>query len=304
MNLVEIYTMRKDGLDQTIEKAKARNSSALDLTYCVFDSIPENIGDLIDLQELQIGSHKLVKLPNSIGNLVNLEILSVNRNNLKRLPANIGNLINLVSLTLSNNRLSSLPKSFKNLTKLVSLDISDNQLTSLPSSFYKLINLIDLHLNGNPLDDLSILQRLPDLHTVYFLGVCLPRKYWTKFSDWKSEWLLVENNAEIRRTLIEHVGYEKICDELDTTNINTWREYTLLKIDNTHITYYSMHGQEGYHWDDLQPSYLEPIVLLKMTCPSTQHVHILRVPPDMRSAEDAITWVNHGVHPSKIAVAT
>jgi hypothetical protein len=41
----------------------------------------------------------------------------------------------------------------------------------------------------------------------------------------------------------------------------------------------------------------EPMVLLKMTCPSTNHIHILRVPPGMTSAEAAITWVNHGIHP-------
>ena len=49
---------------------------------------------------------------------------------------------------------------------------------------------------------------------------------------------------------------------------------------------------------------IEPMVLLKMTCPSTQHIHILRVPPEMTSAEAAITWVNHGIHPDKFVVQT
>jgi leucine-rich repeat protein SHOC2 len=46
------------------------------------------------------------------------------------------------------------------------------------------------------------------------------------------------------------------------------------------------------------------MVLLKITCPSTHHIHILRVPPEMTSAEAAITWVNHGVHPDEFAVQT
>jgi leucine-rich repeat protein SHOC2 len=46
------------------------------------------------------------------------------------------------------------------------------------------------------------------------------------------------------------------------------------------------------------------MLLLKMTCPSTQHIHILRVPPEMVSAEAAITWVNHGIHPDEFAVKT
>jgi len=37
--------------------------------------------------------------------------------------------------------------------------------------------------------------------------------------------------------------------------------------------------------------------LLKMACPSTGDVHILRVPPDCDTAEQAITWCNHGNHP-------
>jgi hypothetical protein len=46
------------------------------------------------------------------------------------------------------------------------------------------------------------------------------------------------------------------------------------------------------------------MMLLKMTCPSTAHIHILRVPPNMTSAEAAITWINHGIHPDDIAVQT
>jgi leucine-rich repeat protein SHOC2 len=46
------------------------------------------------------------------------------------------------------------------------------------------------------------------------------------------------------------------------------------------------------------------MVLLKMTCPSTGHIHILQVPPNLTNIEAAITWVNHGIHPDEITVAT
>jgi leucine-rich repeat protein SHOC2 len=78
---------------------------------------------------------------------------------------------------------------------------------------------------------LSILQALSNLKLVRFFDVYLPRRYWTKFSDWKAEWLLDEDNAEIRRALIEQLGYERICDELNAVMLDTWREYTLLKVD-------------------------------------------------------------------------
>ena len=42
--------------------------------------------------------------------------------------------------------------------------------------------------------------------------------------------------------------------------------------------------------------------LLKMVCPSTVYVYILRVPPDMTSAREAICWVNWGIQPEDFAV--
>jgi leucine-rich repeat protein SHOC2 len=111
----------------------------------------------------------------------------------------------------------------------------------------------------------------------------------------QAEWLLDEDNAEIRRILIEQLGYEKICQELRAVNIDTWREYNLLKIDGVETIY-----------NDWQrpPIDREAMLLLKMTCPSTGHIHILRVPPEITSAEAAITWVNHGIHPDRFAVQT
>jgi leucine-rich repeat protein SHOC2 len=143
------------------------------------------------------------------------------------------------------------------------------------------------------IEDLSIFQNLPALQAVRMFGVNLPRRYWKNSSQWKSEWLLDENNVEIRRRLIDRLGYQKICDELGAIEIDTWNEYTLLKIDNIQIVY------QG--WREVGR---EPMMLLKMTCPSTAHIHILRVPPDMTRAEDAIVWVNHGIHPSEFAIQT
>jgi leucine-rich repeat protein SHOC2 len=76
-------------------------------------------------------------------------------------------------------------------------------------------------------------------------------------------------------------------------------EYTLLKINDVVENIFS----DDENWNTIITG-TEPMLLLKMTCPSTQHIHILRVPPEMTSAEAAITWVNHGIHPDKFAVQT
>jgi leucine-rich repeat protein SHOC2 len=248
------------------------------------ERIPDSICNLINLIHLNLYGMRLTELPENIGNLVNLTELELEHNRLTRLPESLGNLIHLTRLDLEGSSLTSLPKNIGNLSKLSYLNLEENQLTDLPSSMGKLTELTDLNLEGNPLQDLSSLKNLSADREVLFLGVDLPQRYWTKFSEWKPQWLLEEDNAELRKVLIENVGYERICEELAAIEIDTWREYTLLRIEgNVDI---------------------EPILLLKMICPSTAHIHVLRVPPEIDSAESAITWINWGIHPSQIAIAT
>ena len=241
-------------------------------------------------KKLRLGDCPLTSLPESIGSLSSLNTLYLWENQLNILPESISNLTNLSILDLSGNQLTSLPESICNLTKLNSLNLIGNQLTNLPRSIVNLSNLTELQLDRNPLSDLSILKGLPKLVNVLCLGTWLPRQYWTKLSEWKSEWILNEENVTIKNVLIQQIGYERICQELNAMDLDNWREYTLLEIEDIDRVYVR--------------EIAEPLILLKMTCPSTGHIHILRVPPDMTSAEAAITWVNHGIHPDEFAVQT
>ncbi len=135
-----------------------------------------------------------------------------------------------------------------------------------------------LHAEGEPAIQFA------DRFSVYsYHGVTLPEKYGILPPHrWQVQWLIEETNAELRRVLIQGIGYGRICAQLQATEINSWREYTLLRINN--------------HVD------VEPINLLKMTCPSTGFIHVLRVPPDVKSARQAIRWVNWGVDPDRFAL--
>jgi leucine-rich repeat protein SHOC2 len=266
------------------------------------NSLPDSLANLPNLTILDLGGSNLETLPINIHNFSQLTKLDLGHNQLMNLPDNIGNLTNLVEINLNSNRLNSLPENIGNLINLNKLDLSFNHLTSLPNSLGNLTKLVEINLAGNPLADLSVLQNSPKLKRVKFFGspmptrfwLDLPRRYWTKLSDWQPEWLLDERNAEIRHTLIEQVGYEKICSALNAVTLDSWREYTLLKIDVLQTVY------NGYS----HPIDTEPILLLKMTCPSTAHIHVLRVLPEMVSAEAAITWINHGIHPDEFALQT
>ena len=58
------------------------------------------------------GWKNLISLPESIGNLVNLQELDLGWNNLISLPESFGNLVNVRKLHLWGNKLTSLPESF------------------------------------------------------------------------------------------------------------------------------------------------------------------------------------------------
>ncbi|BAY87168.1 hypothetical protein NIES267_66860 [Calothrix parasitica NIES-267] len=116
-------------------------------------------------------------------------------------------------------------------------------------------------------------------------GVTLPFVYGKHHpKEWEPSWLLQEQNAELRKILIQEIGYNRIIEELQATEIDFYQEYTLLKINS-----------------DID---IEPIYLLKMTCPSTGHIHVLRVSPEMKSAHEAITWINWGIPPEDFVIQT
>ncbi|OUL31245.1 hypothetical protein BV372_20700 [Nostoc sp. T09] len=137
-----------------------------------------------------------------------------------------------------------------------------------------------LHSEGEPAIEYADGFSLYSYH-----GVTLPEKYGKVHpQQWQAQWLLTEDNAELRRVLIQGIGYARICQELQAIELDTWAEYTLLKIDA-----------------DIDE---ESIYLLKMTCPSTGFIHALRVPPEMKSAHEAICWVNWGIPPEQFAIQT
>ncbi|MEG4145013.1 leucine-rich repeat domain-containing protein [Microcoleus sp. Pol12B5] len=136
-----------------------------------------------------------------------------------------------------------------------------------------------LHAEGEP-----AIEFADGWNFYYYHGVTLPEEY-GKFhpNQWQSQWLLTEENAELKRVLIEGIGYERICQELQAKQIDSWQKYALLQIDDADV---------------------EPICLLKMTCPSTRFIHALRVPPNLTSAREAIRWVNWDIDPQKFSVQT
>jgi len=86
--------------------------------------------------------------------------------------------------------------------------------------------------------------------------------------------ILNTDNVELRRVLIERLGYEKFLQQVGgiirDRDQDTGGERQLIAVPFE---------------DD------EPLMVLKVICPSTGHLHLLRVPPDMETCYQAAAWV-------------
>lgn len=104
-------------------------------------------------KKLSFVNEGFFRIPETIGNLTDLEELNLNSNKIIYLPESIGKLTNLINLNLANNRLEKLPETFGNLINLEILNLLNNNLLRLPNSFIKLQKLEELYMDQIPLTD-------------------------------------------------------------------------------------------------------------------------------------------------------
>lgn len=153
----------------------------------VFSStdIPETLGNLVDLNWLEIDWNIIGDIPSSFGNLVNLEFLSLynitgafneyhtevfaEKQALGPMPQAIEGMKKLKDLHLSMGISSELPSSLGNLTSMEIMDITSDFLTgSLPSSLSNMSKLSALSVNA-PLMTGEIPQSFGNLTSLRYL---------------------------------------------------------------------------------------------------------------------------------------
>ncbi|NWV15152.1 LRCH3 protein, partial [Ptilonorhynchus violaceus] len=95
-------------------------------------SIPEEIGQLRHLTELDVSCNEIQTIPPQIGNLESLRDLNVRRNNLVRLPEELAELP-LIRLDFSCNKITTIPVCYRNLRHLQTIMLENNPLQSPPA---------------------------------------------------------------------------------------------------------------------------------------------------------------------------
>jgi internalin A len=119
-----------------IEDAQRKASWYLDLSGLRLRRLPEAIGQLSQLQELNLSYNQLNTLPEAIGQLSKLKVLNLTHNRLSTLPEAIGQLSELKKLHLSGNQLSTLPEAMQSLKTLEELYLHGNSGLGLPDQVF------------------------------------------------------------------------------------------------------------------------------------------------------------------------
>ncbi|KAB8331501.1 hypothetical protein SD80_023680 [Scytonema tolypothrichoides VB-61278] len=170
---------------------------------------------------------------------------------------------------------SSLYNLRENLT-CESLDITDCvNLTTLPKGLH-VTYWIELAGSG--------ITSLPAGHgfVLRWRGVQVSDKIAFESQSITGQDILNVENVELRRVLIERLGYETFLQQVGGLVRDRDRDAG---------------GERQLVYIPFEDD--EPLMVLKVTCPSTEHTHILRVPPNMRSCHQAAAWIAGFTNPDE-----
>jgi internalin A len=146
--------VKATGLEEArrrIREARETGAKKLDLSSLGLEKVPEEIGELEELEKVDLGGNRLSTIPPAVCRLRNLKTLSLYGNPIRKLPGELARLERLEYLGLSNCDLDMLPEAVPELAGLRRLDIDRNQIMTLPPELRRLSMLEVLDLSFNPL---------------------------------------------------------------------------------------------------------------------------------------------------------
>jgi len=215
-----------------------RNASLLrelSISNTKIASIPDWIGEFRSMTKLSLfGNKNLKALPDSIGNLENLVELQLYHSPIRILPDSMGNLKNLTSLYLNDLLIKEIPEwvgGFKSLTVLF-LDENKN-LIKLPDSIGNLKNLINLNLGYSPIKKLpGTIVNCTSLHRVDIFGTKISSvpDFISSVKEFKDNKIieLIPSPTDLQRHSISYTGfcnsYYKVVKAILNYREKAWRE--------------------------------------------------------------------------------
>ncbi|CAA3000835.1 plant intracellular Ras-group-related LRR 4-like [Olea europaea subsp. europaea] len=168
-------------LASLIEVSAKKGTRELNLQAKLADQIewlPDSIGKLLGLINLDLSENQILVLPDTVGRLSSLELLDLHGNKISELPESIGEVLNLVRLNLSGNQIKTLPPTIGKLIRLQDLDLSSNAIMALPETIGSLVSLKKLNVETNDIEEIphtiGRCTSLKELHADYNRLKALP----------------------------------------------------------------------------------------------------------------------------------
>lgn len=129
----------------------------------LFDEFEKNKTYGERLRELYINNVGLTEIPDSIGKLTNLINLNLSSNKISKISNELSKLTKLYVLALSENKITNLPDCFANLRRLGEIYLNYNKdLADLPDSLFNLKNLEKIQLEKTQIKktDRELIEKL------------------------------------------------------------------------------------------------------------------------------------------------
>jgi leucine-rich repeat protein SHOC2 len=139
------------------ELEKHKKKEVIDLRNRGITELPTNLG-ILKCREFICAQNEISTIPDEIGQMAELNILDASANKINGLPMEIGMIKTLKELNLANNKLffSPLTPELGKLKGLLKLDLSGNQLDELPLELANLGNLEYLNVSNNALKTVPV----------------------------------------------------------------------------------------------------------------------------------------------------
>lgn len=144
-----------------------------------FTNLEEAMQDPEKVFKLNLSNQQLSSIPKEIFQFKNLEDLELDSNNIGVIPEMLSSLRHLSYISFSHNRVESIPTEILNMPQLIGLDASHNRISRLPDDAFKKTGIIYLHLSWNLFTEIpSPVKRLK--HELEILDIsnnyitCLP----------------------------------------------------------------------------------------------------------------------------------
>lgn len=126
----------------------------LKLNNTSIDWIPEQLGNLKNMESLSFAKNNLITLHGELSQMPSLKYLNCKSNRLKNsgIPSDLFKSKDLVILDLSYNQLKEIPPELDQMHGLQVLNLCHNQIESIPNQlFVNITELVMLDLSDNKL---------------------------------------------------------------------------------------------------------------------------------------------------------